>query len=103
MYSYYLCLTVGNCVNVDECNGIADCGDNSQCQDLTPGFECRCNEGYKKSEDGSTCVGMLIALLCQPSVFNSVTLNNVCQLNTGKNAIIHTCERIGYESCVVIP
>ena len=63
VYSYYLCLTVGNCVNVDECNGIADCGDNSQCQDLTPGFECRCNEGYKKSEDGSTCVGMLIALL----------------------------------------
>ncbi|KAJ7393558.1 Nidogen-2 [Desmophyllum pertusum] len=44
------------CVDIDECVDTSKCPTNSVCINSDGSYECECNDGYRKSDDGSTCV-----------------------------------------------
>ncbi|KAJ7393557.1 hypothetical protein OS493_006542 [Desmophyllum pertusum] len=44
------------CVDIDECVDTSNCPTNSVCKNSDGSYECECNDGYRKSDDGSSCV-----------------------------------------------
>ena len=55
-------MPITGCYNIDECEeGTAGCDERATCRDLSPGFECKCQDGYQgdghSCEDVDECLG----------------------------------------------
>ncbi|XP_067932806.1 fibrillin-1-like [Watersipora subatra] len=68
----------GICININECEREANCDANSHCQDLTPGYECNCDDGYTSDVDG--CVDVNECLSGWPTCYGS---NMFCENTMG--------------------
>ena len=46
--------------DIDECsNDSHGCASNDQCENTAGGYRCTCPQGYKITEDGTTCEGKM--------------------------------------------
>ena len=76
MYNYVFAATVYTMYSLlsdlNECE--VDNGRCEQvCDDLIPGYECRCSDGYRLEENGLNCTGIL--LLEEYSTLQHILLN----------------------------
>ncbi|XP_069063305.1 latent-transforming growth factor beta-binding protein 4 isoform X2 [Pleurodeles waltl] len=52
----YQLTPAGECADINECQNRSICGEHAMCQNLVGSFQCLCDQGYERAQDGRQCI-----------------------------------------------
>lgn len=64
-----------DCQDIDECSTTPDICDNGRCINTEGSYKCDCYPGFKRSPDGSRCIGLHCLNFMIISKFNKKCLS----------------------------